>query len=104
MNCSDIQADSLKRFVRRLRRKGRTGGHLLTQEGAKAEVVEFLRMMAGPKSAFYQKADFSSSTSDYDTLVSLLEASATSLQPVYLKRFLQNAASLEVNYHNRQMS
>lgn len=49
-------------------------GHVLTQAGAKAEVVEFLRIMAGPKSAFYQQADFSSSTSDYDTLVSLLEA------------------------------
>lgn len=49
-------------------------GHVLTQEGAKAEVVEFLRIMAGPKSAFYQNANFKSSTSDYDTLVSLLEA------------------------------
>ena len=49
-------------------------GHVLTEEGAKAEVVEFLRIMAGPKSAFYQNANFSSLTGDYETLVSLLEA------------------------------
>ena len=35
-------------------------GHVLTQEEAKAEVVEFLRIMAGPKSAFYQNANFKS--------------------------------------------
>ena len=49
-------------------------GHFLTREGDRAEVLEFLRIMAGPKSAFYQNANFKASTNDYDALVSLLEA------------------------------
>jgi hypothetical protein len=74
MNCSDIQTDSLKIFVQRPQRKDRTEVMYSRKKGAKAEVVEFLRIIAGPKSAFYQNANSRLSTSDYDTLVSLLEA------------------------------
>ncbi len=47
---------------------------MLTEEGAEAEVAEFLRAFAGPKSEFYFSAAKGAAYRGYDKLVSLLEA------------------------------